>query len=99
MSARNRPPKQLFPGWRVSPGGERRLFARAEDVPAGWFRAGDPIGEGAGVVSPGEVAPRLPPAAPAYPPEPAVPDDPAAAKREKERQRAAANRAKRKAGA
>lgn len=93
MSARNRPPKQLFPGWRTSPDGARALFQRAEDVPPGWTR------DGAGVVSPGEVVEASPPAAPAHPPEPAVPADAAAAKREKERLRAAANRAKRKAAA
>lgn len=58
-------PLHLFPGWRMSPGGERRLFERAEDVPEGWFREGDasdPRRHGGGGSSPAAEAPVEPPA-------------------------------------
>jgi hypothetical protein len=32
---------QEWPAWRRSPSGERRVFARPEDVPEGWMNPAD----------------------------------------------------------
>lgn len=63
---RHRQMPALFPGYRISPDGERRLFLRAEDVPPGWHRSGE-APNGAGGISPSSEASPAPPVASALP--------------------------------